>query len=417
MERNEELVDVSMELFDNVVLNRRILPVNMLSTDNLVRNAVRRYDDAPYIPDNTFVVLRCPLDGKIPGSDYFDTEEFRANHGELPDTSVSFFGSLQLAAYCLREGLPATSDNMKALERSPGYAAFRDMQADKLWQYQEKLLSERPYEERLDDWSFVFVTTDRKFTEAERQDILTLGLLMSTGIESELYTPSRVPSYHLLKPHFDRLNFMRYGNVSSSAYKIFKQCEKFKAAAGKILADKYPEVAPTIHERCGLPSGTPGNEAYALVGASGDVVDFSINQSPLSSFYSYIFWHIYSPATHIPATGDYSFYRYRLDDRSLLPPKGLTEQQMWERLHKAAVSRGIEPLDRIPLVDARYCMDNGRNSLHPDNCHQNLLNESLYQKTCGLFPSARTGKKAEQEEEMIHIETDAFDTSGKRLKM
>ena len=26
-------------------------------------------------------------------------------------------------------------------------------------------------------------------------------------------------------------------------------------------------------------------------------------------------------------------------------------------------------------------------------------------------------KKAEQEEEMIHIETDAFDTSGKRLKM
>lgn len=84
---------------------------------------------------------------------------------------------------------------MKALERSPGYAAFHDMQADKLWQYQEKLLSERPYEERLDDWSFVFVTTDRKFTEAERQDILTLGLLMSTGIESELYTPSRVPSY------------------------------------------------------------------------------------------------------------------------------------------------------------------------------------------------------------------------------
>lgn len=73
MERNEELVDVSMEVFDNVVLNRRILPVNMLSTDNLVRNAVRRYDDAPYIPDNTFVVLRCPLDGKIPGSDYFDT--------------------------------------------------------------------------------------------------------------------------------------------------------------------------------------------------------------------------------------------------------------------------------------------------------------------------------------------------------
>lgn len=62
-----------MEVSDNVVLNRRMLPVNMFSTDNLVRNAVRRYDDAPYIPDNAFVVLRCPLDGKIPGSDYFDT--------------------------------------------------------------------------------------------------------------------------------------------------------------------------------------------------------------------------------------------------------------------------------------------------------------------------------------------------------
>ena len=58
MERNEELVDVSMEVSDNVVLNRRMLPVNMLSTDNLVRNAVRRYDDAPCIPDKRILVLR-----------------------------------------------------------------------------------------------------------------------------------------------------------------------------------------------------------------------------------------------------------------------------------------------------------------------------------------------------------------------
>ena len=106
MERNEELVDVSMEVSDNVVLNRRMLPVNMLSTDNLVRNAVRRYDDAPYIPDNAFVVLRCPLDGKIPGSDYFDTEAFRANHGELPDTSVSFF-RIVAAGRLLSPGGPA----------------------------------------------------------------------------------------------------------------------------------------------------------------------------------------------------------------------------------------------------------------------------------------------------------------------
>ena len=61
-------------------------------------------------------------------------------------------------------------------------------------------------------------------------------------------------------------------------------------------------------------------------------------------------------------------------------------------------------------------MDNGRNSLHPDNCHQNLLNESLYREVCGLFSETRTGKEKKQEEE-IHIETDVFDTSGKRLKM
>lgn len=404
-----------MEVSDNVVINRRIMPPGIYSIDDMIKNIVKQYDRMPYIPDHTIIALHCSADSKIPDSDYFDTEAFRASCDKLPDMTIVFFGSVQLAAYCLQKGRSITPDNIKALERSPGYAAFRDIQADNLWRYQDKLLLEYPHKERHDDWSFVFDMTKRKFSETEKQDILTLGLIMSTGIEKELYTPARVPSYHLMKPHFDRLNFMICGcNLSPDSYKIFEQCKKLKVAAGKILADKYPEVAPTMHERCGLPSGTPGNEAYALVGASGDVIDYSSNQNPLSGFYAYLFEQVFFPAACSPKPDqDYTFYRYRSDDPSLFPPAGLTEQAMWERLQKTATERGIEPMDSIPFADAFYCLQNGRNPLHPDNCHRNLQIErrSQFYNELSKF---RNWKEPEPE---IHIETDAFVPPGKGLKI
>lgn len=404
-----------MEVSDNVVINRRIMPSGIYSIDDMIKNIVKQYDRMPYIPDHTIIALHCSADSKIPDSDYFDTEAFRASCGKLPDMTMLFFGSVQLAAYCLQKGRPITPDNIKALEGSRGYAAFRDMQADNLWRYQDKLLLEYPHKERHDDWSFVFDMTKRKFSETEKQDILTLGLIMSTGIEKELYTPARVPSYHLMKPHFDRLSFMSYGcNLPPDSYKIFDQCKKLKVAAGKILADKYPEVAPTMHERCGLPSGTPGNEAYALVGASGDVVDCSSNRNPLSGFYAYLFEQVFLSATPAPKRGhDYTFYRYRSDDPSLFPPAGLTEQQMWERLQKTATECGIEPMDSIPFTDAFYCLQNGRNPLHPDNSHSNLQNE----RRCQFYNELSKFRNWKEPEPEIHIETDAFVPPRKGLKI
>lgn len=95
-----------------------------------------------------------------------------------------------------------------------------------------------------------------------------------------------------------------------------------------------------------------------------------------------------------------------------MPSAGLTEQQMWARRRTTTGERGIEPLDRIRFIDALYCLQNGRNPMHPDNCRQKLPEESLYREVCGLFSETRTGK-----EEELHIETDVSDAPGIRLKM
>ena len=99
-----------------------------------------------------------------------------------------------------------------------------------------------------------------------------------------------------------------------------------------------------------------------------------------------------------------------------MPSAGLTEQQMWARRRTTTGERGIEPLDRIRFVDALYCLQNGCNPMHPDNCRRNLTDEFLYREVCGLFSEARTGKEEKREEE-LHIETDVFYPSGTRLKI
>lgn len=136
-----------------------------------------------------------------------------------------------------------------------------------------------------------------------------------------------------------------------------------------------------------------------------------------SGFYDYLAWQVYSQKDRAGEfAGDCTFYRYRSDDPTLMPSAGLTEQQMWARRRTTTGERGIEPLDRIRFVDALYCLQNGCNPMHPDNCRRNLTDEFLYREVCGLFSEARTGKEEKQEEE-LHIETDVFYPSGTRLKI
>lgn len=409
MKQNEKSVDACIEVADNIVINRTAEPTDTRSAEEMVSDMAKRYDKAPYIPDNTIVVLRCHPDDMLDGH-HFDTEKFKINHRVMPDATVRLFGPLQLALYCLREGLSLTQERMKAQEHSPGYASFREKQMEEYWRDQQGLLHERPYEERYDDWSYIFGTTQRKFTDMEKRDILTLGLLMSTGIERGLFTSLGVPSYQQMKPYFDQLDILFQGN---RPHEIAEQQKNIRAAAGRILSAKYPEIAPVMHERCGLPSGSPGNEAYALVNALGEVIDFSRNTTSKASFYNYLRWQT-ARKDLAPETG-WTFCRYRSDDPSLFPPAGLTEQQMWEQLQKRATECGIEPMDSIPFTDAAYCLRNGRNPLHPDNAHNNLLKEQRY-RLYSEPPSLHTEKEPKQEPE-IHIETDTFVSPGKKLKM
>lgn len=413
MDRKERNVDVGLELADNVVITRRMWPEGMRSADDIVRNPAGRYNEMPYLPDNTLLVLRCPLSDSILESDYLDISSARKSIPDRPDATVFHDIPLRLAAYCISRKLQLSPENTEALKTSPGYAAFHADEEEKQWQHQEMLLADRPYEQRYDDWSFVFGTTGREFSTRERQDILTLGLLVSTGIGRAFHTPVRVPSHHLLKPYFDRLDLLTLGNPPSGEKDIAGAFRAIRAAAGRILAGKYPEVAPLMHERCGLPPEAPGSEIYALVKDSGEAVDVSRNLRGGSGFYDYLAWQVYSQKDRAGEfAGDCTFYRYRSDDPTLMPRGGLTEQEMWERLRKTAGERGIEPLDRIRFVDALYCLQNGRNPMHPDNCRRKLLDESLYREVCGLFSEARTGK-----EEELHIETDVSDAPGTKLKM
>lgn len=413
MDRKEQNVDVGLELADNVVINRRMWPEGMRSAGDIVRNLAGHYSDMPYLPDNTLLVLRCPLSDSILKSDYLDISLFRKSIPERPDTTVFHDIPLRLAAYCISRKLQLTPDNAESLKTSPGYAAFCAAEERKQWLDQETMLEIRSQAQRYDDWSFVFDTTDRKFTDTEKRDILTLGLLVSTGIDREIYTPARVPSHHLLKPYFDRLDLAVHGNPPCDEKDVEDAFRSIRAAACRILAGKYPEIAPVMHERCGLPPEVPGSEIYALVKSSGEAVDVSRDLRGRSGFYDYLFWHVFSQKDRAGEfAGDCTFFRYRLDDPALMPPAGLTEQAMWEHLRKTTGERGIEPLDRIPFIDALYCLQNGRNPMHPDNCRRNLTHEFLYREVCRLFTEARTRK-----EEELHIETDVFDTSGTKLKI
>lgn len=397
MDPKEQNVDVCMELSGNIVTARKIWPVEMRTSDDLVRISVGYYDRAPFIPDNRILVLRCPLSDNILENDYLDMSVWTEEIAGRKDIAVFQDIPLRLAAYCLQKGMSPTRENTEAVRSSPGYAAFYSAEEERRWQYQEMLLADLPHEQRYDDWSFVFGTTEREFSTSEQQDILTLGLLMSTGMDREICTPVRVPSYHLLKPYFDRLD---HGSIPSDTREISDLCRTIKAAAGRILADKYPEVTPIMHDRCGLPPETPGSEIYALVKGSDEAVDVSRNLRGDIGFYDYLAWHVISQKERAGEfADDCTFYRYRLDEQSLMPPGGLTEQEMWERLRKTTGGRGIEPLDRIPFMDALYCLQNRRNPLHPDNARRHLSEEKLYREVCRVLAAP-----AEQQE--IHIDTE-----------
>lgn len=388
-----------MELSGNIVTTRKIWPVETRTPDDLVRTLVRYYDRAPFIPDNRILVLRCPLSDSILENDYLDMSLWMKEIAGRKDIAVFQDIPLRLAAYCLQREMSPTRENTEAVRSSSGYAAFYSAEEEKRWHYQEGLLADLPHEQRYDDWSFVFGTTEREFSTREQQDILTLGLLMSTGIDRELCTPVRVPSYHLLKPYFDRLD---HGSIPSDTREISDLCRTIKAAAGRILADKYPEVAPIMHDRCGLPPETPGCEIYALVKDSDEAVDVSRNLRGDIGFYDYLAWHVISQKERAGEfADDCTFYRYRLDEQSLMPPGGLTEQEMWERLRKTTGGRGIEPLDRIPFIDALYCLQNGRNPLHPANARRHLPDEKLYRDVYRTL----TERTVAQE---VHIDTDTY---------
>lgn len=400
MDQKEQNVDVSIELSGNIVTARKMWPAEMRTADDLVRSLVGYYDKAPFIPDNRILVLRCPLSDSVLENDYLDISLWMKENAERKDVAVFQDIHLRLAAYCISRKLQLTPDDVQSLKTSPGYAAFYSAEEEKRWHCQEMLLTDLPHEQRYDDWSFVFGTTERGFSTREQQDILTLGLLMSTGIDREFHTPARVPSHHLLKPYFDRLDFVTYGNPSCDERDIADAFRSIRAAAGRILAGKYPEVAPIMHERCGLPLEMPGSEIYALVKGSDEAVDVRCNLRGDTGFYDYLARHVFSQKERVGEfADDCAFFRYRLDEQSLMPPGGLTKQEMWERLRKTTGERGIEPLDRIPFIDALYCLRNGRNPLHPANARRHLPDEKLYRDVYRTLTECSVAQE-------IHIDTD-----------
>lgn len=386
--KKDEPVYHCLELRNNVAVENQVVPIMDGVPETFVEQRVADALQKEFIPDNMLYVIQLADETTRMFDNVFDLNSYTQfdweDMADREDVSLVFKGSLREAAFCVTEYLKPTMANIETLSWTERFAEFIQEQNNKQWEQQNVFIANLPPEQRYDDWSFVFGMTDRTFTDEEKQDIQALGSIMTTGLHDELMTQARFPSLGMLRPSLDRLDFLLYSGLRFTYADIPEQKRTIKVEAGKILSEKYPEIADTMKDLCGQPTGKENNEVYVLLKKSGELEDLSTNGSGLSSFYNFLLFNT-CERREKPLEGDYTFIRYRLDDLSMAPTAGLSEKDMWRQLQDKVREKGIEPMNKINFGDALYCMDNNRNPMHPDNCHEKLILEKAYQEHCRKY--------------------------------
>lgn len=386
MENEITPVTLYLELHDHVVVARHQTQDKEDLLERFATERLDHYKDMRFLPDNELLVVNIKSDADLQlYNDYFNldhlskdefTEQFKMEGRPKP-----FSADLRLAGCCRDEYLKPSRENMMALEDSDRYREFWTIHDNRQWEHEEKMIADLPPEKRYDDWSFVFGTTGRQFTDEEKKDIQALGNIMSGNMEFEYMTKRWFPSVDRLKPHVDYLNGITFSGLSISARDIPNQLRQIRVEAANILGEKYPEVAGTMKELCGIP--TPlHNEVYALLDNRGNVENIWANGTKVG-FYDYIRSLGHNKQLQDKsARNDFSFVRYRFDDPVMMPPKEASPDRLWDHVRVTAEKYDIKPVSILNFNDAVYCFKNGRNPMHPDNRHEKLTTEKAYRDYC-----------------------------------
>lgn len=374
-----------VEMAGSVAVNQQIVPYSEDAAERYIIERVEHYRQRNYpVPDHTVMVVKSPNAGAIPsleiGKNYPGLSIlWQSKDSEYMTTLRS--DSLQLAAFCLENGLRPTPEITKAYAHSSDVQRYSAGQQINLGIQSQETLDQQPKYCKYDDWSLVFGMTDRRFTTEEQMDILALGCMLSMSMEEKHLNTSFFPSYKEIMPAVKQLWFsVSVGRIKSGS-EYYEHYRAVQDAAAGVLSRKYPQIYPALRNLCGMPAEGGYKDVIALLSKNGQYYlpynpdgKMGVMEFTQSLVYGFDFPHIQQMA-------DARIVAYRFG-RDVELPRLHTgdERSYWNDITYLAFENGARQEYEINVGDAYYCIKRGRNPLHPSNRREKLRLELPYMK-------------------------------------
>lgn len=374
-----------VEMAGSIAVNQQIAPYSEDAAERYIVERVEHYTQRGYpVPDHTLLVVKSPNVGSIPSLDYgknYPGLNILWQGKDAPYMSTIRNESLQLAAFCMENGLQPTPEITKAYTRSPDFQRYSMGQQINIGIKSQDVLDSQTKYSQYDDWSFVFGMSDRHFTPAEQMDILAIGCILSNNLENWHLNPSYFPSYNEILPELKQLFFsVSVGRVVT----VSDYNEHYRAvqdAAAGVLDEKYPEISSAMKNLCGMPADKGYRDVIALLSKNGQ---YYIPFNPDGKMGVMEFTHTIAEGfdfPHIQQIADSKIVGYRFPSDVELPRLRTGEEEFyWNEITYLAFERGARQEYEINVGDAYYCIKQGRNPLHPSNRREKLRLELPYVK-------------------------------------
>lgn len=374
-----------LEMAGNVAVNQQLVPYSEDAAERYIVERAEHYRQRDYpVPDHTVIVVKSPNAGSIPRMEY--GKNYPGLNGLWENRDSPYMLTLrneplQLAAFCLENGLQPTPEITKAYARSPDFQRFSECQRINLGVQSQEVLDGLPKYSKYDDWSLLFGMTDRRFSPAEQADILALGCIMSTGLVDSHLNTSLFPSYNEIMPAVKQLLFsVNIGSIKSGS-EYLEHYRAVRDAAAQVLRQKYPQIYPALRNLCGMPADSGYKDVIALQSKNGEyfipynpdgkmgILEFTLNI--VSGF----------DLPHIQQMAESKIVGYRFGNDVKLPRLHTGEEEYyWNDITLLAYETGARKEYEINVGDAYYCLTHERNPLHPSNRREKLRLELPYAK-------------------------------------
>lgn len=374
-----------VEFAGSVAVNQQIASYSEDAAERYIVERVEHYTQRGYpVPDHTLLVVKSPNAGSIPllvyGKSYPGLNILWQGK-DAPYMPTIRNESLQLAAFCMENGLQPAPEITKAYAHSPDFQRYSESQKINIGIKSQDVLESQPKHSQYDDWSLVFGMSDRRYTPAEQMDIIALGCMLSTSIEERHLNPSFFPSYNEIRPQVKQLLFSVSVGRIRSVSEYFEHYRAIQDAAAGVLDGKYPEISSALKNLSGLPSDKGYRDVIALLSKNGQ---YYIPYNPdgkmgVMEFTQTIVRGFDFP--HIQQIADSKIVGYRFPSDVELPRLRTGEEEFyWNEITYLAFERGARQEYEINVGDAYYCIKQGRNPLHPSNRREKLRLELPYVK-------------------------------------